>query len=102
MTMSRQPWYKVTTAREDLRRGGQIDAAQFAIHLDQVVDGRAPSDYADPSRMFSKTFLTAGLLELISEVLRRVSGEKLGSPVLALESQIGGGKTHALTLLYHL
>jgi hypothetical protein len=80
-----------------------LDAAQFAIHLDQVLDGRAPLDYRDPSRLFSKTYLTKGLLELISEVVRRLSGEKVGSSsVITLTTQFGGGKTHALTLLYHL
>nr|MDO8099654.1 DUF499 domain-containing protein [Candidatus Njordarchaeota archaeon] len=98
-----QPWYKVVTPREDLRRGEPLDAAQFAIHLDQVLDGKAPLDYRDPSRLFSRTYLTAGLLELISEVMRRLSGEKVGSSsVISLTTQFGGGKTHALTLLYHL
>jgi len=98
-----QPWYKVVTPREDLRKGEPLDAAQFAIHLDQVLDGRAPLDYRDPSRLFSKTYLTAGLLELVSEVVRRLSGEKVASSsVISLTTQFGGGKTHALTLLYHL
>jgi hypothetical protein len=98
-----QPWYKVVTPREDLRKGEPLDAAQFAIHLDQVLDGRAPLDYRDPSRLFSKTYLTTGLKELISEVVRRLSGEKIGSSsVISLTTQFGGGKTHALTLLYHL
>ena len=91
------------TPREDLRKGEPLDAAQFAIHLDQVVDGKAPLDYSDPSRLFSKTFLTEGLTELISEVIRRLSGKKIGSSaVISLTTQFGGGKTHALTLLYHL
>ena len=98
-----QPWYKIATPREDLRKGEPLDAAQFAIHLDQVLDGRAPLDYRDPSKLFSKTYLTASLLELISEVIRRLSGEKMGSSaVISLTTQFGGGKTHALTLLYHL
>jgi len=98
-----QPWYKVATPREDLREGKPLDAAEFAIHLDQVLDGRAPIDYREPSRLFSKTHLTSGLLELVSEVIRRLSGETIGaSSVITLTTQFGGGKTHALTLLYHL
>jgi len=71
--------------------------------LDQVIEGRAPEDYKNPERFFSRTYLTKGLAELVCEVVRRLSGERVGaSPVINLTTQFGGGKTHALTLLYHL
>ena len=38
---SLKPWYKVVTPREDLREGKPLDAAEFAVHLDQVREGRA-------------------------------------------------------------
>lgn len=38
--MALKPWYKVVTPREDLREGKPLDAAEFAVHLDQVGDGR--------------------------------------------------------------
>lgn len=101
--MELPPWYKVVTPRKDLREGKPIDASEFAIHLDQVVEGRAPEDYQNPERFFEKTYLTEGLLELSAEVLRCLSGEVVGaSPVINLTTPFGGGKTHALTLLYHL
>jgi hypothetical protein len=80
-----------------------LDASEFAIHLDQVLDGRAPLDYRDPGRLFSKTYFTSGLLELTADVVRRLSGEVVSaSSVITLTTQFGGGKTHALTILYHL
>ncbi len=101
--MALQPWYKVATPREDLRRGEPLDASEFAIHLDQVVDGTAPVQYNDASVFFSRTFLTGGLKELTAEVLHRLSGEKVGaSSTITLTTQFGGGKTHGLTALYHL
>lgn len=101
--MELPPWYKVVTPRKDLREGKPIDASEFAIHLDQIVEGKAPEDYQDPKRFFEKTYLTEGLLELSAEVLRCLSGEVVGaSPVINLTTPFGGGKTHALTLLYHL
>jgi len=101
--MTLQPWYKVATPREDLRRGEPLDASEFAIHLDQVVDGTAPVQYHEPSIFFSRTFLTGGLKELTAEVLRRLSGETVGaSSTITLTTQFGGGKTHGLTTLYHL
>ena len=103
MARNLQPWYKIVTPREDLREGKPLDASEFAVHLDQVREGRAPKDYQKPERFFERTFLTKGLTDLASEVIRRLSGEKTEtSAVFNMATQFGGGKTHALTLLYHL
>ncbi|MCX6033329.1 MAG: DUF499 domain-containing protein [Chloroflexi bacterium] len=101
--MALKPWYQVVYPRKDLRENRPLDAAEFAVHLDQVRDGRAPGDYQDPARFFSRTYLTASLTDLAGQVLRRLSGERTeASAVFNLSTQFGGGKTHALTLLYHL
>lgn len=101
--MSIKPWYKVATPREDLREGRPLDAAEFAVHLDHIRDGRAFEDYQDPERFFDRTFLTKNLTLLASQVIRRLSGEVTEtSAVFNMATQFGGGKTHALTLLYHL
>jgi hypothetical protein len=101
--MALKPWYKVVTPREDLRDGRPLDASEFAVHLDHVREGRAPDYYKNPERFFERTFLTSGLCELGSGVIRRLSGIKVEtSAVYNLTTQFGGGKTHALTLLYHL
>jgi hypothetical protein len=98
-----KPWYKVVTPREDLREARPLDASEFAVHLDQVRDGRAPAVYRNPDEFFDRTHLTRALAELGSQVIRRLSGEKTEtSAVFNLATQFGGGKTHALTLLYHL
>jgi hypothetical protein len=101
--MALKPWHKVVTPREDLREGKPLDAAEFAVHLDQVRDGRAPAVYQKPKHFFERTFLTKGLTDLAGEVLRRLSGERTEtSAVFNMTTQFGGGKTHSLTLLYHL
>lgn len=100
-----KPWYKVEglTPREDLREGKPLDASEFAVHLDQVRDKRAPADYQEPQRFFERTYLTKYLTDFAAQVVRRLSGEKTEtSAVFNLATQFGGGKTHALTLLYHL
>lgn len=97
------PWYKIATPREDLRRRQPLDAAQFAVHLDKVAAGTAPTEYVQAERFFARTFITEGLRRFSAEALRRLAGERQGSnAVLNLTTQFGGGKTHALTLLYHL
>jgi len=98
-----KPWYKVVTPREDLRDGRPLDASEFAVHLDQVREGRAPDVYKNPEEFFERTYLTKSLKELATQVLRRLSGETTEtSAVFNMATQFGGGKTHALTLLYHL
>ena len=98
-----KPWYRVVTPREDLRENKALDASEFAVHLDHVRDHRAHADYVKPDRFFDRTFLTQSLLDLTSQVVRRLSGEKLEtSAVFNMATQFGGGKTHALTALYHL
>jgi hypothetical protein len=97
------PWYQVVAPREDLRAGRPLDASRFAVQLEQVRSGRAPEDYVRPERFFERTYPTRSLRALAAEVLERLAGETVGAPaVYHLTTRFGGGKTHALTLLYHL
>lgn len=97
------PWYKVVTPRKEVREGRSFNPDEFAIHLDQVVSGRAPDDYRDPEKFFSRNVFTRALTEHAGMVLRRLAGRTEGTaPVLTLITQFGGGKTHTLTVLYHL
>ncbi|WP_016872024.1 hypothetical protein [Fischerella thermalis] len=103
--MAIKPWYKIDglTPREDLREGKPLDASEFAVHLDKVRDKTAPAYYQDPEQFFNRTYITKYLTEFSAQVVRRLSGEKTEtSAVFNLSTQFGGGKTHALTLLYHL
>lgn len=98
-----KPWYQVVTPREDLRENRPLDASEFAVHLDHVRDGRAHADYVKPERFFERTYLTGSLLDLAAEAVRRLSGIQVEtSAVFNMATQFGGGKTHALTALYHL
>lgn len=98
-----KPWYQVVTPREDLRENRPLDASEFAVHLDHIRDGRAHPDYLEPARFFERTYLTKNLLDLSSQVVRRLSGQKVEtSAVFNMATQFGGGKTHSLTALYHL
>ena len=97
------PWYKVVTARREVREGRSFSPDEFAIALEQVVAKTAPPDYSDPAQFFSRTCFTRALTEHSGMVLRRLSGRTENTaPVLTLITQFGGGKTHTLTSLYHL
>lgn len=101
--MALKPWHSIITPREDLVEGRPMDASEFAVHLDHVRLKKAPDDYVIPERFFNRTYLTHNLLEMASQTVRRLSGITTEtSPVFNLTTQFGGGKTHSLTLLYHL
>jgi hypothetical protein len=103
MATKLKPWYQVVTPREDLRDGRPLDASEFAVHLDHIRDRRAHEDYVKPDRFFQRTYITKSLMELSSQVLRRLSGIKVEtSAVFNMATQFGGGKTHSLLALYHL
>lgn len=98
-----EPWYKVVTPRKEVREGRSFNPDEFAIALEQVVDGRAPEDYRDPAKFFSRTCFTRALRDHAGMVLRRLAGNTADTaPVLTLITQFGGGKTHTLTALYHI
>ncbi|KAF5048372.1 hypothetical protein DSECCO2_450780 [anaerobic digester metagenome] len=93
---------EVCTPREDIIEGVVSDEV-YAAHLGQVRDERAPIVYADPNTFFRNTYPTDGLKTTIREVFSRLSGSgKSGSPLIKLETSLGGGKTHTLIALYHL
>ncbi len=58
-------------------------------------------EYRDPTEFFRRTFLTEGLKHLLSGALARLSGQS-ADPVVELQTNFGGGKTHSMLALYHL
>ena len=100
-----KPWYHVVMPREDLRDNRALEASEFAVHLDHIRTKRdtVSKDYSDPKRFFERTYLTGSLLELSSQIVRRLSGIQLEtSAVFNMATQFGGGKSHSLATLFHL
>jgi predicted AAA+ superfamily ATPase len=65
--------------------------------------GRRRRTIRSPTVFFARTYITKNLAALAAEVVRRLSGQRTEtSAVFNLATQFGGGKTHALTLLFHL
>jgi predicted AAA+ superfamily ATPase len=97
-----KPWRDVVTPHPDVMKG-QFSTAEFAADLHQVATGQSSSpEYADPREFFARTFITSGLQDLLERALRRLSGDGGASPVVNLQTQFGGGKTHSMLALYHL
>lgn len=94
------PWREVIAPHADVA-SGRFEQAEFAADLYQVATGNADPEYQDPIAFFGRTYLTNGLRELLSGAARRLSGEG-GDPVIDLQTNFGGGKTHSMIALYHL
>ena len=96
-----KPWWQVVLPREDVREDRHSDAS-FAADLSVVHAGRGPIEYRDPAVFYDRTYLTAGLRALISTAAHRLARTGKGDPVVDLQTNFGGGKTHSLLSLYHL
>ncbi len=96
-----KPWHEVVVPHPDIR-AGKFDESVFAADLADVVADRGLLEYRDAEIFFRKTYPTRGLVELLSTVLARLSGQGTGEAVIQIQTPFGGGKTHSLIALYHL
>ncbi|GAA3432250.1 DUF499 domain-containing protein [Kutzneria kofuensis] len=97
-----KPWREVLPPHDDVATGN-FHASEFAADLYKVATGgEADSDYADPVEFFKRTYLTEGLRDLIGRAVRRLSGDDNASPVINLQTNFGGGKTHSMLSLWHI
>ncbi|HTV39285.1 MAG TPA: Swt1 family HEPN domain-containing protein [Candidatus Sulfotelmatobacter sp.] len=95
-----RPWREIVTPHPDVA-SGRYQQAEFAADLWQVYKGRATSEYSDPIEFFRRTFLAVGLKDLLVRAIRRLAGQG-SDPVVELQTNFGGGKTHSMLALYHL
>lgn len=93
-------WRSVVTPHTDVTTG-RYQVAEFAADLGQVHRGEGSDEYRNPRDFFQRTYLTYGLRQLLTRALERLSGQG-GDPVVDLQTNFGGGKTHSLLALYHL
>lgn len=94
------PWREVVEPHQDVATG-EFQQAEFAADLAKVHSGSAPPEYRDPKQFYSRTYLTEGLSTLLLGAAKRLSGNG-GDPVVELQTNFGGGKTHSMLALYHM
>ncbi len=94
------PWREVVEPHQDVATG-EFQQAEFAADLAKVHSGSAPAEYRDPRQFFSRTYLTEGLSAVLIGAAKRLSGSG-GDPVVELQTNFGGGKTHSMLALYHM
>ncbi|MGV0041602.1 Swt1 family HEPN domain-containing protein [Mycobacterium colombiense] len=97
-----KPWREVLPPHDDVATGN-FAASEFAADLYKVAfGGEQDADYADPVEFFKRTYLTEGLVDLIGRAVRRLSGDDNAPPVINLQTNFGGGKTHSMLALWHV
>ena len=99
-TGSLAPWREVVSPHQDVA-SGRYQQAEFAADLWQVNLGEGSPEYLDPLEFFRRTYLTDSLKQLLGGAVQRLAGMG-GDPVVQLQTNFGGGKTHSMLALYHL
>jgi hypothetical protein len=93
-------WRDIVTPHPDVA-SGRYQQAEFAADLGQVYRGEGSVEYRDPVEFYRRTYLTEGLKMLLGGALKRLGGAG-GDPVVELQTNFGGGKTHSMLALFHL
>jgi len=94
-------WREVLRPHDDVATGN-FSASEFAADLARVAKGEGSAEYVEPVEFFRRTFLTEGLRDLLDRGIRRTGGDSNASPVINLQTNFGGGKTHSMLALWHL
>jgi len=95
-----KPWREVVVPHRDVA-SGRYQQAEFAADLWQVHLGEGTDEYKNPIEFFRRTFLTESLKHMLAGAVQRLAGQG-GDPVVQLQTNFGGGKTHSMLALYHL
>ncbi|TMQ78943.1 Swt1 family HEPN domain-containing protein [Candidatus Accumulibacter phosphatis] len=95
-----KPWREVVMPHPDVA-SGRYQQAEFAADLWQVHLGEGTDEYRDPVEFFRRTYLTESLKGMLVGAVQRLTTGG-GDPVVQLQTNFGGGKTHSMLALYHL
>ena len=95
-----RPWREVCEPHPDVLEARFSDA-EFAANLALVDQGAGGEEYGDPAAFFRITYATEGLRRVLTATVARLAGRG-GEPVIGLQTNFGGGKTHTMLALHHL
>ena len=95
-----RPWREVCQPHPDVL-SARFSDAEFAANLALVDQGVGSEEYVDPAAFFRITYATEGLTRVLTSTLERLASRG-GDPVIGLQTNFGGGKTHTMLALHHL
>lgn len=99
--MTTTPWWQGAKPHTSIREG-KVNEALFEAKLGEAIQDRGPEEYREAETFFNKTYLTAGLRQLLLDILHTVNGERASNAIVNLKTSFGGGKTHTELAIYHL
>ncbi|MEV0106231.1 Swt1 family HEPN domain-containing protein [Nocardia sp. NPDC050799] len=94
-------WRSVLRPHPDVESGNYAKS-EFAADLYTVAQNAGIAEYQDPVEFFRRTYVTEGLGDLLKLAARRVAGDSNAEPVINLQTNFGGGKTHSMLAVWHL
>jgi len=98
--MNVKSWRLIARPHRDVLEGS-FRQAEFAADISRVAAGTAEQEYQNAEQFFKRTFITEGMRDLLVSVAQRLAG-KSSDPVIQLQTNFGGGKTHTLLAVYHM
>jgi hypothetical protein len=96
-----KPWREVLQPHKDVATGN-YSASEFAADLQGVSQGEGSAEYVEPIEFFRRTYLTSGLRDLLDKGIDRICGDPGANPIINLQTNFGGGKTHSMLALWHI
>jgi len=99
--MTTSPWWEGAKPHVSICEG-QVNEALFEAKLGEAIRDRGPKEYREAVTFFRKTYLTAGLRQLLLDVLHTLDGKRAANAIVNLKTSFGGGKTHTELAIYHL
>lgn len=99
--MNTTPWWEGAMPHSSIREG-KVNEALFEAKLGEAIRSRGPDEYRVADIFFQRTYLTAGLRQLLLDILRTLNGERAANAIVNLKTSFGGGKTHTELAIYHL
>lgn len=99
--MDTQAWWHGATPHSNIR-DGKVNEALFEAKLGEAIQDRGPDEYRLAELFFQKTFFTAGLRSLLTDILHTLSDRRSANVIVNLKTSFGGGKTHTELAVYHL
>ena len=93
-------WRDIVVPHPDVA-SGRYNQAEFAADLWQVYRNEGSLEYRNPAEFFRRTYLTESLRAMLVGAATRLTSGR-GDPVIQLQTNFGGGKTHSMLALYHL
>ena len=95
------PWREVVNPHTRTWPAGATSKPNSPPISGRCTSVRDSDEYLKPVEFFRRTYLTDSLQKLLVGAVQRLSGTG-GDPVVQLQTNFGGGKTHSMLALYHM